>query len=139
VGGKEEERRFEKRRVIRLNEKEEHRSQNMRVLRVDGKEEERRFLFRADEARRVRLTRSESLPDISRERFRGVRERDVGDVRDADRRVLERSDRRFLENRYDQRTFRHEVRDSRHERQVGRDVMDTGRRAMDIRQVFLIT
>lgn len=137
VDGKGEERRSVSGRVIRVNGKEEERrSENQRVSRVDGKEEERRSRFRIDGARRVRLTRSESLPDIRRECIRGASERCVVDVRDADRRVLERSDRRFLENyRSDRRTFRREVRDSRDERQTSRDDTDTRRRVAEIRQV----
>lgn len=139
VDGNKGERRSDNSRVIRVDGNEgERSSENRRVIRVDGKEGEGRIQFRADDARRVRLTRSKSLPDIRRERVRGARERDVADVKDADRRVLERSDRRFLENRSYQRTFRRDVRDGRLERQTSRDDTETRRsRATDIRQVYL--
>lgn len=104
--------------------------------RVDGKEQERRVWLRIDNSRRVKFTRSESLPDINRERIRNTREREF-DFRGTDRRVLEQSTRRFLENRIDKNNFRREVRDIRVERQTKRDDnVDIRRRTAYIREVF---
>lgn len=103
---------------------------------VDEKEQERRVWSRIDNSRRVKFTRSESLPDINRERVRNTREREV-DFRGTDRRVLERNTRRFLENRIDKMNFRREVRDIRVERQTNRDDnIDLRRRTAYIREVF---
>lgn len=106
-----------------------------RRIRVDGKEEERRIRFRANDIRN-RMTRSESLPDIRRERIRNVR----GDIdfRRTDRRALERNDMRFMENRFDERTFRREVRDNRFERQTRTDDTDAKRRMAYTRLQVLI-
>lgn len=95
------------------------RSESRRVH-VDGKEQERRLWLRVDDSRRVRLTRSASLPDIRRERVRNARERYI-EFRGSERRTLEWNDKRFLENHSDERYFRREVRDGRYERQTTRD------------------
>lgn len=108
------------------------RTESRRIL-VDGKEQERRIRFRVDDTKKVRLTRSESLPDIRRERIRNTRERNV-DVRGLDRRAIERNDR-FLENRFDDRTFRREVRDAKYEELTTRDDEDARRRTAYFRQV----
>lgn len=110
------------------------RSENRRI-RVEGKDQERRYWFRVDDSRRVRLTRSESLPDIRRERVRNARDREV-DFRGIDRKALEHNDRRLVENRFDERTFRREVRDTRSERQITRDSIIEARRTAYIRQVL---
>lgn len=108
-----------------------------RRIRVDGKEQERRYWFRVDDSRRVRLTRSESLPDIRRERVRNLREREV-DFRGIDRKALGHNDRRLVENRFDESTYRREVRDTRYERQTTRDNIIEARRTAYIRQVLVL-
>lgn len=105
-----------------------------RRISVNGKEEERRIRFVVDDTRRVRLSRSESLPDVRRERVRVTRER-VADFRGADRRATERNDRRFLDNRSDERTSRRETRDTRFERLTTKDDSDARRRTAFVRQV----
>ncbi|VVC36999.1 Hypothetical protein CINCED_3A002214 [Cinara cedri] len=92
-----------------------------RKVRVDGKEQERRLWLRVDDTRKVRLTRSTSLPNIRREHVRNARERDI------DFRGIERNDKRFLKYRSDERTFRREVRDGRYERQTSRDNINARR------------
>lgn len=109
------------------------RSESRRVC-VDGKEQEYRLWLRVDDTRRGRLTRSASLPDIRRERVQNARKRDIG-FRGVEQRALERNDKRFLEYRSDERTFRREVRDGRYERQTSRDNTDE-RRTAYIRRVF---
>lgn len=94
----------------------------IRRIRVDGKEEERRIRYRVNDIRN-RMTRSESLPDIGRERIRNAREGDIN-FRRTDRRTLERNDMRFVE----ERTFRREVRDNRFERQTRTDDTDAKQR-----------
>lgn len=103
---------------------------------MDGKEQERRQWFRVDDTRRIRLTRSESLPDIRSEHVQNAIERDI-DFRRTDRRAIERNDRRLLENRFGERIFKREVRDTRYERQTTRDdIIEARRRTAYIRQVL---
>lgn len=110
------------------------RTESRRIL-VNGKEEERRIRFIVDDTRRVRLSRSESLPNVRRERVRDTKE-SVVDFRGADRRATERDDRRFLDNRSDERTSRRETRDTRSKRLTTRDDSDARRRTAFIRQVY---
>lgn len=106
-----------------------------RTIRVDGKEQERRVWVRID-SKNARLTRSESLPNIRRERVRNARVRDI-DVRDTRQRALERNDRKILENRSDERIFRRQVRDRRYELQTNRENMDKIHRTAYTRQVII--
>lgn len=118
----------------------------VRRIRVDGKEQVRRFRFRVDDIKRVRLTRSKSLPniDIQHERIRNTREKNIVrntrerdiDLRGTDRKTSERNNRRFLENRSAEKTFEYTVRDSRYERQISRDDVDASRRTSYTRQVY---
>jgi len=114
----------------------------IRRIGVDGKEQERRYWIRVDDTRRARLTRSESLQDVDvrRERVRDARERGVVVFRDmADRRALERNDRRLLGNRFAERTLRREVRDGGYERQTTRVAnVDARKTATYIRQVGIV-
>lgn len=110
------------------------RTESRRIL-VDGKEEERRIRFRVDDIQRVRLTRSESLPDVRRERVWQTRDLRVVDFRGAEQRAIERDDRRILDNRSDERT-RRGTTDTRSERLITRDDEDVRRRRTAyIRQV----
>lgn len=139
------------------------RSENRRIQ-VDGKEQESRFWIRVEDTRRVRLTRSASLPDIQRERIRDARK--FG-MRNSNRRALEQNDR-FFENRFnekssrrdvkdnrlerreirdngyerretrDNRNERREIRDSRYIRQTTRDDLDARRKIAYTRQVFIL-
>lgn len=120
----------------------------VRRIRVDEEEQEHRFRFRVDDTRRIRFTRSESLPniDIRNERIRNTREknivrntreRDIA-LRGIDRKTSEWNNRRFLKNRYDENNFEREVRDSRYERKISRDDINASRRTAYIRQVFVL-
>jgi len=102
---------------------------------VDGKEQERRVWVRIDDKRKGRLTRSESLPNIRRERIRNAREREI-DIRGIlSQRTLERNGRNILEHRSDERIFRREVRDRQYDVQINRDNIDKRSRTVHTRQV----
>ncbi|KAF0760641.1 ACYPI002718 protein [Aphis craccivora] len=109
------------------------RSERRRII-VDGKEQERRVWVRIDDKRKGRLTRSESLPNIRRERIRNARERDI-DIRGIlPQRALERNGRKILEHRSDERIFRREVRDRQYDVQINRDNTDKRSRTEHTRQ-----
>lgn len=110
------------------------RSERRRIS-VDGKEQERRVWVRIDDKRKGRLTRSESLPNIRRERIRNAREREI-DIRGIlSQRTLERNGRNILEHRSDERIFRREVRDRQYDVQINRDNIDKRSRTVHTRQV----
>jgi len=106
-----------------------------RRIRVDGKEQERRVWVRIDDTRKVRLTRSESLPNIRRERVRNSRERDIN-LR-GHQTVFERNERKVLENRSDDRIFRREVRGRKYDAQANGDNIEKRSRTAHTRQVLI--
>lgn len=105
-----------------------------RRIRVNGKEQEHRFRFRVEDIRNIRLTRSESLPNIRLERIRNAK--DI-DFRSAERRTLEWNNRRLLDHHINERTFRREVRDNRHDQQTRRDNTGSKMRIAYTRQVLI--
>ncbi|XP_026808532.1 uncharacterized protein LOC113550715 [Rhopalosiphum maidis] len=109
------------------------RSERHRIS-VDGKEQEQRVWVRIDDIRKGRLTRSESLPNIRRERIRNARERDIDIRGNLHPRALERNGRRILEHRPDERIFRREVRDRQYDVQRIRDNIDKRSRTAHTRQ-----